>query len=178
MPVRYVCDYCNKFEFESEDGQLVQQKMLEHTKTHRHNLFEDIQEFHTKFELPPLDKPGFLSIELMRFRINFIREELQEFIDAWDSYLFNENNTAYPEYYAHIHIEQAFDALIDLTYVTLGTAYLMGLPFNDGWKEVHHCNMQKVRAKIESDSKRGSTYDVVKPEGWQAPNLEKFIGDK
>lgn len=161
--VKFVCDFCNAYEFESDDGELVQQKVAEHSKTHEKlDLFEDIQKFHSKFDLPALSKPGFLVPELMKFRIKFLQEELDEFCDA----------------YVDNDIEKAFDALIDLTYVALGTAHLMGLPFNDGWKHVHHCNMQKVRAKLESDSKRGSTFDVVKPEGWQPPNLSRFVYNK
>ena len=163
MPVKYICDYCNKYEFENDDAALVRQKMLEHADTHRQpNLFADIEKFHEKFELSKLAKPGFLSQELMRFRIKFLQEELDEFCDA----------------YVNQDLEKAFDALIDLTYVALGTAFLMGLPFNDGWKHVHNCNMQKVRAKLESDSKRKSTFDVVKPEGWQPPVLNHLIFDK
>jgi len=123
------------------------------------NLFKDIIEFHEKFKLyPQQDKPHLLSKKLQTFRVKFLREELEEFIDA----------------YLKKDLEGTFDALIDLTYVTLGTAYLMGLPFNAGWKAVHNCNMQKIRAKLESESKRKSTYDVIKPKDWQSPNL-KFI---
>lgn len=34
MPVRFVCDFCNAYEFESDDGELIQRMMLEHAKTH------------------------------------------------------------------------------------------------------------------------------------------------
>lgn len=160
MSVKFVCDYCNRYEFESDDGLLVQQKAAEHSKSHETvNLFKDIQKFHEKFELQKLDSPGFLSPELMMFRIKFIQEEFDELCEA----------------YVDNDLEKAFDALIDLTYVVLGTSYLMGLPFNDGWTHVHNCNMQKIRAKLESDSKRKSTFDVIKPEGWQPPNLSSLV---
>ena len=41
-----------------------------------------------------------------------------------------------------------YDALIDLTYVAMGTAYMMGLPWQDLWDEVQRANMSKVRAKF------------------------------
>lgn len=48
------------------------------------------------------------------------------------------------------------------------------------WKDVQRANMSKERALKASDSKRGSTYDVIKPAGWKAPNtkgiLAKWIG--
>lgn len=69
-----------------------------------------------------------------------------------------------------------FDALIDLAYVVLGTAHLQGFDFEEGWRRVHAANMSKVRARRKSDSKRKSKFDVVKPEGWQAPVLTDLIG--
>lgn len=124
-------------------------------------MLKDIEDFHKKFELHPLDKPGFLSKDLMNFRIKFIEEELLEFLKAY-----KQNN-----------LHDAFDALIDLTYVVLGTTYLMGLPFEDGWNEVHKANMSKIRAVTSDQSKRNHSSDVIKPEGWIKPDLNKFIGD-
>ncbi len=123
------------------------------------NLFEAIEEFHKKFNLPTPEKPEFASPEIMKFRIKFMQEELDEFCEA----------------YVNDNIEDAFDALIDLCYVVLGTSYFMGLPFNDGFKIVHHCNMRKVRAKVVEDSKRGTKFDVIKPEGWQPPDLKHLV---
>lgn len=161
MTVKFVCDHCNKFEVESDDTELVRQKMIEHCKEHDvTNFFTDIVNFHKKFDLQQLERPGFLSSELMKFRIKFMQEELDEFCDA----------------YIDDDVEKAFDALIDLCYVVLGTSYLMGFPFIEGWNHVHYCNMQKVRAKVDgSDSKRKSSFDVVKPIDWQAPNLASLI---
>ena len=69
-----------------------------------------------------------------------------------------------------------FDALIDLVYVALGTAHILNLPWEAGWDQVQRANMAKVRAaKDGSDSKRGSGWDVVKPDGWRAPDLEAVL---
>jgi hypothetical protein len=35
--------------------------------------------------------------------------------------------------------------------------------------------MKKVRALRAVDSQRGSTYDVVKPSGWVAPDLSDLV---
>ena len=67
------------------------------------------------------------------------------------------------------------DALIDIVYVALGTALALGVSpemWNKGWAAVHKANMAKERALRAEDSKRGTTYDVVKPEGWQSPEKE------
>jgi hypothetical protein len=35
--------------------------------------------------------------------------------------------------------------------------------------------MKKVRVEVPEESKRFSTYDVVKPKGWQAPTLKDLV---
>lgn len=119
------------------------------------DMFDDIKRFHQKFNLPGREIPGFLEPELLDFRKKFLQEELNEFADACE---LND-------------LVRAFDALIDLVYVALGTAWLMNMPFDEGWAVVHAANMRKVRANRPEDSKRGSTYDVVKPAGWIPPEM-------
>lgn len=67
------------------------------------------------------------------------------------------------------------DGLVDLVYVALGTAQLMRLPFNELWDEVQRANMAKRRARDASESKRGDPNDVVKPEGWEGPDIEGVL---
>ena len=122
-------------------------------------MFKDIVDFHEKFEIPKLDKPGFPSNEMMQFRLAFLAEELEEFSMA------NKAND----------IEGVFDALIDLVYVALGTAVIMGLPWNEGWKLVHEANMKKIKAQSKEHSKRNNIHDVVKPHGWESPNLSILL---
>jgi predicted HAD superfamily Cof-like phosphohydrolase len=114
----------------------------------------DILEFHRKFGLEPAQPPSFLDPEMQKFRSGFIREEADE----------------YEEAIAEGDLEKAFDALIDLVYVAVGTAYLHGFRFAEGWSRVHGKNMEKIRAERADDSKRGTAYDVVKPEGWTPPD--------
>jgi hypothetical protein len=67
---------------------------------------------------------------------------------------------------------KAFDALLDLAYVVYGTALFMGVTpaqWHAGMHAVHTANMAKVRVASADNSKRGSTFDVVKPPGWQGP---------
>lgn len=123
--------------------------------------FQDVRQFHLKFGLHEqrLPAPGFLPPDLHEFRAKFIQEELDEFNEA----------------YAAGDLAKAFDALIDMTYVILGTADLMNLPWQDGWQAVQFANMSKVRAQSVSESLRGSTYDVVKPRGWKPPDIEGVL---
>lgn len=123
------------------------------------DLMKDIEDFHRKFELHGPQIPTQLPSDLHEFRVDFMLEELHEYRMAH-----NQGN-----------IVDQLDALVDLTYVVLGTAYLHGFDFNEAWRRVHAANMAKVRAASEVDSKRGSAYDVVKPEGWTAPDLSDLV---
>lgn len=120
-------------------------------------MWDDIITFHNKFKIPPAELPTLDVAEgLMDFRVEFMQEEMNEFIDA-------------------VQIGdrvKAFDALLDLVYVAMGTAYICRFPWVQGWDAVHAANMLKRRVEHHSESKRGSKYDVVKPEGWVAPDRE------
>lgn len=130
------------------------------------DLFADVGAFHAKFALGryPLEPLNILSGSTLEFRIKFMQEELNEFSEAC----------------ADADICSAADALADLVYVALGTAHLMGIPFNEVWAEVQRANMKKERASGADDSrsKRAHALDVVKPEGWQPPDHRKALGIK
>lgn len=125
--------------------------------------FTDVGDFHRKFGLHTSDDgPGPVPIDedLLNFRVGFLKEELKEFEEAVE-----EGDHA-----------KAFDALIDLNYVSLGTAHMMGYPWQEGWDMVQHANMKKQRAAADaSDSKRGSSFDVVKPPGWLPPDIDQLL---
>ena len=123
------------------------------------SVLQDIIDFHKKFGLEYNEGPRQLPLELQEFRTNFLDEELQEYKDAVESG----------------DLEKAFDGLIDLVYVAVGTAYLHGFQFDEGWDRVQAANMAKVRAERADQSKRGTAYDVIKPEGWQAPDLSDLV---
>lgn len=125
------------------------------------DLFKDVSDFQNKFEIPKNEVPGLLPHQDMIFKIGHMQEELNEIVLGHE-----ENN-----------LEDIFDGLIDLIYVALGTAHMMQLPFNKGWERVHIANMMKIRATCATQSKRGSSIDVVKPEGWQSPVLSDLLED-
>jgi predicted HAD superfamily Cof-like phosphohydrolase len=127
--------------------------------------FADVGEFHQKFGLHDViwqSDPGPTEItpELLDFRIRFLKEELQEFIDGSE---------------AMDHIQMA-DALIDLVYVAMGTAHFFGYPWQALWNDVQRANMAKERAAGDgSNSARRSSWDVIKPEGWKPPQTEQVL---
>jgi len=128
----------------------------------------DIHDFHEKFRLVYDGPPKTLEDDLLEFRVKFMQEELDEYAEAAEKG----------------DLEGQLDAMIDLIYVALGTLLLQGLlpAFAPGWKRVQSANMAKVRTELVEDSKRGSTFDVTKPEGWKPPThtdiIEQLFRDK
>lgn len=140
--------------------------------------FRDIEEFHQKYGLEYRGKPRVLPPSIAKFREKFIREELSEYLRAVNSAKkeLHDPSLSFDDEVAY-HLEHALDALVDLTYVILGTAYLHGFDFREAWRRVHKANMSKIRASSRAESKRGSRVDVVKPPGWQAPRLRTLVSD-
>ena len=126
-------------------------------------MIHQVLEFHKKFGLPDGAKNILMgSNSAIEFRVGFLLEETRELEDA----LYEGDRV------------KAFDALIDLVYVAYGTALFLGVTPEQwvaGMDAVHACNMAKVRASAPSESKRGTSLDVVKPRGWVGP--EQALGD-
>ena len=116
----------------------------------------DIREFHTKFNQSYEGPPRFLTQEEMRFRLKFLREEVQELEDAITAG----------------NLPDALDALVDLDFVQKGTVYLMGFErvYRTAWTRVQDANMVKELAGTPERSKRGYAGDIIKPPGWTAPD--------
>ena len=126
------------------------------------DLLGDINKFHNKFGFKKSQKVGIPEdSELVNFRTSFLMEELAEYTQA----ITKKNDAA------------ALDALIDIVYIALGTAWLFNLPFEKGWREVQKANMSKVRAKSKS-KKRGTAFDVIKPKDWKAPNIDRIVEEE
>lgn len=121
---------------------------------------QDIKDFHEKFKLNYKGGTRTLDAEEFAFRIKVHFEESQEYEDA-----VKEQN-----------LEKQLDSLVDLVYFALGTAYRQGLPFEKAWDRVHAANMAKRMANDANESLRGFKRDIVKPEGWVAPDLSDLLG--
>lgn len=81
--------------------------------------FKDVQRFHAKFGLVTPDQFSTLSPDLLKFRVNFLYEEWQEYVDSC----------------ATNDLATAIDSLLDLVYVACGTAILHGITAKE-WAEV------------------------------------------
>jgi len=125
-------------------------------------LLKDIDSFHKKYKFEKNEKVGIPDDnELVNFRTSFLMEELAEYTQA-----ITKKDTA-----------AALDALVDIVYIALGTAWLFNLPFNKAWDAVQKANMSKIRTKSKS-KKRGTSFDVVKPKGWTAPDIDQIIEEE
>jgi predicted HAD superfamily Cof-like phosphohydrolase len=150
-------------------------------------LTNDIAAFHTKFQLHYGGEPRELPVDMALFRIGFMCEELAEYAQACG---FTNIARTLNDLHQHIKenkrwvvnqnelrdVEKQFDSLIDLTYVALGTSYLQGFDFDEGWRRVHGANMAKVLVGSDlAGSTRGSKYDVIKPRGWKPADLSDLV---
>ena len=126
------------------------------------DILKDIDNFHKKYGFEKNEKVDIPNNnELINFRTAFLMEELAEYTNA-----ITKKDAA-----------GALDALVDIVYIALGTAWLFNLPFEKAWNEVQKANMSKIRAKNKT-GKRGTKFDVVKPKDWKAPNIEKIIEEE
>lgn len=144
---------------------------------------EDVGEFHRKFDLRQTNDgdygPAPQDRALLGFRLNFLLEELTELMEAVGAEFETDHDGDIRIFMTDdsdlIDDAQAFDALLDLTYVAMGTAHLLGYPWQIGWNAVQNANMAKQRAASADDSKRGSSFDVIKPPGWYPPNIQGIL---
>jgi len=66
------------------------------------------------------------------------------------------------------------DALIDILVVTIGAIHSMGADAEGAWQEVMRSNLAKIDAETGKVRKRQDG-KVLKPDGWEPPNLEPFL---
>lgn len=160
---------------------------VDHPSVTRTN-FQKVAAFQRKFGLGYEGKPRELDDDLAVFRIAFMLEELAEYCTASGFAMIGATlekiteiikdkkiNMAIVERSGERDFHGQLDALVDLAYVLYGTAYMQGLDIDGAYEVVHQANMKKVRVERAEESKRGSTFDVVKPESWTPPDLKDFL---
>lgn len=121
--------------------------------------FERVREFRVKFGLPLPELSGaHLDVEAFLLRLDLMLEELHETLRA----------------YRKGNLPAFADGLADLLYMVYGTAAEAGIPIDEVFAEVHDANMRKIRA-VDTNNARGSTSDIVKPEGWQPADVGEVL---
>jgi len=111
-----------------------------------------VKDFHKGFNHPIADKPVLMPIERAKKRYKWMKEEIDEFIEATN------NGDIY---------EQA-DAMIDNIYFALGTLVELGIEPENIFEIVQNANMSKLwedgKPRYNKDGK------VIKPKGWIDPH--------
>ena len=120
---------------------------------------KDIEEMHHKYGVAEavngMDKSKLEKF--LNFRISFLEEELNEL---------RQSNTA----------DDAVDALIDLCVVAIGTLDAFNVDAGIAWDRVFAANMNKVVGVKSTRPNPLGLPDLVKPEGWKAPQHTDNVG--
>ena len=120
------------------------------------NFFK-VKKFMQKFKQEVKSKPSFPDDNIIKLRINLIKEELLELEEA-----LNEKN-----------IEETADALTDILYVTYGAGHAFGIDLDKCFNEVQNSNMSKLDENgkpIYNDAGK-----VMKGPNYFKPDLSKFV---
>lgn len=130
--------------------------------------FQKVRDFFKLFGLPHrhesilnCSSPHLLDDETWMFRQQHMLEEITEMTQA----------------HRDRDLPKFADALGDLMYLVCGTAHFANLDLDAVFEEIHRANMRKVR-DVDGTGKRKSKIDVVKPPGWQPPNVEQVLADQ
>ena len=120
------------------------------------NLFRDQEKFMRACDQ---SVDGFDEKQFAMY-VNLISEEYQELLEA----TLSDDQV------------ETLDALIDILVVTIGAIHSAGFDGEAAWKEVMSTNF----AKIEANGKVRKREDgkVLKPQGWEPPNLKPFLKKK
>ena len=121
-------------------------------------IVASLLEFNEAFEIPNLETPGLGPDELIELRIKLLTEEVQEYAEAARSG----------------DLVEVLDALADIGYILAGTIINHGMQhiYDDEFNEVHRSNMAKL---VDGMVIRRDDGKVLKPEGWQPPQLAQFL---
>ena len=129
-------------------------------------MVKDICDMHDKFNVrgwvsQKIKEKDYESLKkLLKFRLDFIKEELDETTDAFDA----------------DDPEEIVDGLIDIIVIALGTLDIFQVDIHDAWKEVANANLSKEVGIKESRPNPLGLPDLIKPEGWIGPDHAGNVG--
>ena len=119
---------------------------------------DKLVEFNEAFGIQYLTDPNIGDNDLSELRIRLLEEEVQEYAEAV------RNND----------LVEVLDALGDIAYILAGTILNHGMQeiIDDAFSEIHRSNMDKL---VDGKALKRDDGKVIKPEGWQPPNLKQFL---
>ncbi len=128
---------------------------MDEAKRQLTKMAEKVKEFNEKFHVSEE-----LSPQRKEFRRQHLQEELNEFAEA-------------------VSQSEHVDALLDLIYLAFGTLLELGCDPLTMFNAVHEANTAKIYKPSVQDIVKGGTAakDVVKPEGWQPPDIQRLLND-
>ena len=119
--------------------------------------FEDVKDFMTTYGQEVKTKSEFPEEQIIKLRIDLIKEELNELTDA-----IKQRN-----------LVEVADALTDILYVTYGAGHAFGINLDKCFEEVQNSNMSKL------DENGKPIYNehgkVMKGPNYFKPDLSKFV---
>lgn len=98
---------------------------------------------------------------------------MRDYISAYDEV--HSHDDSMPIAARHEYVKYVLAAMFNSTLTAAGYCGCTEELWVELWADVQRANMSKERAVRASDSKRGSTYDVIKPAGWVPPQTEAII---
>jgi len=131
------------------------------------NWVQDIRDMHDHFgmseKFEKMDQRT--KMQFLLFRERFLREEMSELHGAIGASNGEPPNKA-----------EIVDALIDLCVVAIGTLDAFGIDADKAWNLVLQANMLKEPGVKESRPNPFGLPDLIKPEGWVAPDHSDNTG--
>jgi|TARA_B110000116_G_scaffold245764_1_gene237057 predicted HAD superfamily Cof-like phosphohydrolase len=119
--------------------------------------FEDVKNFMITYGQEVKNKSEFPNDKIVNLRVDLIKEELSELIEA-----INDKD-----------IVEVADALTDILYVTYGAGHSFGIDLDKCFEEVQRSNMSKLDESgkpIFNESGK-----VMKGPNYFKPNIKKFL---
>ena len=119
--------------------------------------FEKVRLFMKTYGQEVKDKAGFSDAKTNKLRIDLIKEELEELIEAMQ----DEN------------LLEVADALTDILYVTYGAGHAFGIDLDKCFEEVQNSNM----SKLGEDGKPiyNEAGKVMKGPNYFKPDISKYL---
>lgn len=148
------------------------------------NLVKDFTEGYLAIKVPETPRP--MNKDDVKFLVRMVFSEMDELVSTVveenerESFLktcLEERDVhkgKIPETELSLIAEQA-DSMVDAWYYMLNIAAKHGMNLSKVFEVVHSANMAKRDPKTGTFIRRPSDGKVIKPEGWQEPNIEKAI---
>tara|TARA_R110000803_G_scaffold30536_4_gene68769 strand:- start:1138 stop:1545 length:408 start_codon:yes stop_codon:yes gene_type:complete len=127
-------------------------------------MINDIKEMHNKFQVTEFINNNsdnkLLLQKFLKFRLDFIKEELDETFDAY----FNRDDV------------EVLDGLIDILVVTLGTLDVFKCDTPKAWENIHKSNMSKTPGVNLTRPNNFSLPDMAKGKDFKKPDIKNYTG--